>query len=129
MNNGHPGIAKRKKKLKDDDRGCRGANGFLLGTPVLPADGTTVAIERVKVGDWVLSTEPITGITTGKPVTAVIVGDGYKKLVEVTIDVDGDHGDRTAIVTATDNHPFWVPALASWIDAGHLAPRIRAGSH
>ncbi|MEU4564120.1 polymorphic toxin-type HINT domain-containing protein [Actinoplanes sp. NPDC023936] len=128
-------LARRKKKLKDDEDSCpvRTPNSFLPGTPVLLADGTTVAIEQVKVGDRVLATDPIAGVTLGKPVTAVIVGAGQKSLVDVTIDIDGARGDKTATVTATDNHPFWVPALNDWIDAGRLSQhqwlRTSAGTY
>ncbi|MFF0372852.1 polymorphic toxin-type HINT domain-containing protein [Actinoplanes missouriensis] len=126
-------LARRKKKLKDDEEECNRTNSFLPGTPVLLADGTTVPIERVHVGDRVLATDPISGITAGRPVTDVIVGEGAKQLVDVTIDVDGVHGNRTAAVTATENHPFWVAALDEWIDAGQLAPqqwlRTSAGTY
>lgn len=58
---------------------------------------------------------------------------GDKKLVDLTIDTDGDHGDKTATITATHNHPFWVPSLSEWVDAEHLSPqqwlRTSAGSH
>nr|WP_031080510.1 polymorphic toxin-type HINT domain-containing protein [Streptomyces sp. NRRL WC-3549] len=40
--------------------------------------------------------------------------------LEVTIDTDGDQGDETASVTATDGHPFWGEALGAWIDATDL---------
>nr|WP_262928483.1 HINT domain-containing protein [Streptomyces sp. TRM68416] len=43
-----------------------------------------------------------------------------KHLVKVTIDVDGKKGTKTASVTATDGHPFWVPELGEWIDATDL---------
>ncbi|MFE0739241.1 polymorphic toxin-type HINT domain-containing protein, partial [Streptomyces sp. NPDC058855] len=38
----------------------------------------------------------------------------------VTVDVDGKKGTKTASVTATDQHPFWVPELDEWIDATAL---------
>ncbi|MEU5100024.1 polymorphic toxin-type HINT domain-containing protein [Streptomyces sp. NPDC020996] len=30
---------------------------------------------------------------------------------------------RTTTVTATAGHPFWVPSLREWVDAGELKPR------
>ncbi|MFJ4616743.1 polymorphic toxin-type HINT domain-containing protein [Streptomyces sp. NPDC088812] len=106
----------------DDDSGASGAscpvNSFVPGTRVLMADGTTKPIEDVKNGDKVLATDPETGETAAETVTAEIVGQGVKHLVKVTIEA-GD-GKKTAHVTATDGHPFWVPELGEWIDATDL---------
>ncbi|MEU6352234.1 RHS repeat-associated core domain-containing protein [Streptomyces sp. NPDC047072] len=95
-------------------------NSFTPGTLVLMADGTTKKIEDVDIGDKVLATDPETGQTKTETVTAEIKGTGLKHLVKVTIDTDGDKGDKTASVTATDGHPFWVPELGEWIDATDL---------
>ncbi|MGW0466194.1 polymorphic toxin-type HINT domain-containing protein [Streptomyces sp. NPDC003027] len=95
-------------------------NSFVPGTKVLMADGSTKPIEKVKTGDKIKATDPRTGETRIETVTAEIRGQGLKKLVTVTIDVDGSAGSKTAQVTATDGHPFWVPELGSWIDATDL---------
>ncbi|MFJ4916995.1 polymorphic toxin-type HINT domain-containing protein [Streptomyces sp. NPDC088726] len=95
-------------------------NSFTPGTRVLMADGTSKPIEKVKIGDEVLATDPETGITKTREVTAEIKGRGLKHLVKVTIDTDGDKGNRTASVTATDGHPFWVPELNAWVGATDL---------
>jgi hypothetical protein len=84
------------------------------------ADGTTKPIEKVKTGDKVVTTDPTTGERRIETVTAEIKGHGLKHLVKVTIDVDGTKGTKTASVTATDGHPFWVPALHAWIKATDL---------
>jgi hypothetical protein len=84
------------------------------------ADGSTKAIKDVKVGDKVLATDPETGETRAETVTAEILGKGVKNLVKVTIDTDGKKGSKTAEITATDKHPFWVPELGEWIDATDL---------
>ncbi|MEV8248431.1 polymorphic toxin-type HINT domain-containing protein [Streptomyces rochei] len=97
-------------------------NSFKSGTRVLMADGSTKDIEDVQVGDKVLATDPKTGKTTVQTVTAEIKGKGAKRLVRVTIDADGDEGDKTASVIATDGHPFWVETLGQWIDATDLQP-------
>ncbi|MEE1803852.1 polymorphic toxin-type HINT domain-containing protein [Streptomyces sp. JV176] len=113
--------------------GCPTRNSFLPKTEVLLADGTRKKIADVKVGDRVLATDPKTGETVAKPVTAEIIGKGVKNLVRVTIDLDGKKGDRTASVTATDKHPFWVPELDEWINARDLHPgqwlRTSSGTH
>jgi hypothetical protein len=127
---------KKEAKDRDDDDSCRigaRANSFLPGTPVLLADGSTRPIEKVKIGDLVLATDPITGVTAAKPVIDTIYGAGGKQLVDVTVDTDGDRGANTATITATHNHPFWVPELAGWIAAGQLSPqqwlRTSAGTY
>ncbi|THA72953.1 sugar-binding protein [Streptomyces sp. A0958] len=107
-------------KAGESSGSCSVANSFVPGTKVVMADGSTKAIEDVKVGDKVLATDPETGRKTVETVTAEIKGEGLKHLVKVTVDTDGDRGDETASVTATDGHPFWVEALDAWIDATDL---------
>jgi len=86
------------------------------------ADGSAKPIEKVKVGDKVMATDPETGKTQAKDVTATIIGTGEKKLVEViVVNATG----TTGTVTATDGHPFWVPARHAWVDATDLAPGVR----
>ncbi|MEV1062944.1 RHS repeat-associated core domain-containing protein [Streptomyces sp. NPDC050263] len=101
---------------------CPVPNSFTPDTKVLMADGSSKPIKDVKAGDKVLATDPETGETTTQTVTAEILGKGVKHLVKVTIDTDGKKGTKTAEVTATDQHPFWVPELADWIDATDLRP-------
>ncbi len=98
----------------------RQLNSFTPGTDVLMADGTTKPIEDVEVGDQVLATDPETGETGAKTVTHLITGEGDKNLVKISVDIDGDRGDETADITATDGHPFWVEKLDRWVDAGDL---------
>jgi hypothetical protein len=92
---------------------CGAPNSFAPDTPVLLADGTSKPISDVRVGDRVVSTDPVTGVTEPEPVTHTIVGSGAKRLVDITV--------GPATVTATRNHPFWVPDLAQWVPAGNLA--------
>ncbi|MGX9889113.1 RHS repeat-associated core domain-containing protein [Streptomyces sp. NPDC002276] len=96
------------------------ANSFTPDTRVLMADGSTKPIKDVKAGDKVLATDPETGETRVETVTAEITGKGVKHLVKVTVDIDGKSGPKTAEVTATAGHPFWVPELGEWIDATDL---------
>ncbi|GAB2778137.1 polymorphic toxin-type HINT domain-containing protein [Amycolatopsis magusensis] len=99
---------------------CAVKNSFVPGTPVLLADGTTKPIEQVKLGDRVLATDPVTGVTEARPVTDLIPGQGLKELVRITVDTDGDRGDATGVVTATGEHPFWVAGSHRWTDAEDL---------
>ncbi|EST28814.1 RHS repeat-associated core domain-containing protein [Streptomyces niveus] len=93
---------------------CRG-NSFTADTPVLLADGTRKPIKDIRIGDEVLATDPETGESGARPVTALIKGTGDKQLVDITL-ADGE----TSTLTATDGHPFWGPALGRWIDADEL---------
>ncbi|MFG1870234.1 polymorphic toxin-type HINT domain-containing protein [Micromonospora arborensis] len=98
----------------------RSPNSFIPGTPVLLADGTSRAIEDVRVGDRVLATDPYTGDSKPEAVTATITGTGEKHLVDITLDTDGAAGGATATLTATDEHPFWDQASQAWVDARDL---------
>ncbi|WP_408058640.1 polymorphic toxin-type HINT domain-containing protein [Streptomyces niveus] len=80
-----------------------------------------------------MATDPKTGKTYAKTVTAEIKGEGTKNLVKVTIDTDGKKSTKPSSITATDGHPFWVPALNECITATSLQPgqwlRTSAGTH
>ncbi|WP_219905402.1 polymorphic toxin-type HINT domain-containing protein [Actinopolyspora mortivallis] len=95
-------------------------NSFVPGTAVLMADGSHQPIQEVDVGDRVMATDPQTGKTEPKRVVATITGEGEKDLVEVTVDTDGEAGDETGVVIATDEHPFWVDDRGRWVDAEKL---------
>ncbi|MFE7043283.1 polymorphic toxin-type HINT domain-containing protein [Streptomyces atratus] len=99
---------------------CPINNSFRPKTKVLMADGSTKSIKDIDIGDKVLATDEKTGKTVTKTVTAEIKGNGTKNLVKVTLDTDGKKGTKTASVTATDGHPFWIPELGKWINATDL---------
>jgi RHS repeat-associated protein len=98
---------------------CR-INSFAPGTPVLMADGSHRPIEDVRLGDKVVATDPESGLTEPRQVTALIGSDGEKALVEITVDVDGARGERSGTVIATDGHPFWVAEHGGWVEAADL---------
>ncbi|MFF5253846.1 RHS repeat-associated core domain-containing protein [Streptomyces leeuwenhoekii] len=100
--------------------GAASCNSFTPSTQVLMADGTTKSIKDIKPGDKVIATDPETGETEAKVVSASIIGKGEKHLVKVTIDTDGPKGTQTSTVTATDGHPFWVPELREWLRTDRL---------
>ncbi|MFF7332957.1 polymorphic toxin-type HINT domain-containing protein [Streptomyces sp. NPDC008150] len=117
---------KGRKELKATEEAlgevCSIKNSFTPDTRVLMADGSTKRIADVKIGDKVRATDPETGETKTETVTAEIKGQGLKHLVRVTIDTDGAKGTKTASITATDGHPFWVADLGEWLDATDLKP-------
>jgi RHS repeat-associated protein len=107
-------------------------NSFTPGTEVQMADGSRRRIEDVEPDQKVLATDPETGRTVARTVTATITGEGEKHLVDVSVDNDGD-GTADGTVTATDDHPFWVSEPGEWRDAkdinvGDLL-RTSAGTH
>lgn len=122
-----------KYGLKAAAKRCGPGNSFTPGTKVVLADGTTKPIEDVKIGDEVLATDPETGETRAETVAAEIKGNGTKNLVKISVNTDGDPDTKTAEITATDGHPFWVPELGKWINATDLQPgqwlRTSAGTH
>ncbi|MDX6740735.1 LamG-like jellyroll fold domain-containing protein [Actinocorallia sp. A-T 12471] len=97
-------------------------NSFVPGTLVLMADGSTKPIEKIKIGEKVLAGDVSSGKNAPRTVVATIEGSGEKNLTTLTIDTDGPAGSDTATLTATDNHPFWVPTLTAWTDAEDLNP-------
>ncbi|MFJ9817458.1 polymorphic toxin-type HINT domain-containing protein [Streptomyces sp. NPDC101151] len=108
---GRIGLGGLRLRQRPGDCNC-----FLAGTKVLLADESSKNIEDVKVGDEVLATDPETGETGPRKVTRLIVNDHDKHFNELTIKTPaGEHK-----LTATHEHPFWVPELGQWVSAGDL---------
>ncbi|WP_420802628.1 polymorphic toxin-type HINT domain-containing protein [Streptomyces cavernae] len=102
-------------------RGRGGSGGgcnqcFLAGTNVLMADGSTKDIEDIRVGEEVVATDPETGETGARKVTRLIVTNGDKHFNELTIQTK----DGPKKLTATYEHPFWIPSLGQWVEASSL---------
>ncbi|PSK88050.1 intein/intein [Murinocardiopsis flavida] len=119
----------QKKKKEPEPTSCpmpqaggKKPNSFVPGTQVLLADGSTLPIEEIAVGDEVLAFDPRTGKEGPRPVTDLIEGSGKKTLVTITVT---DDSGATGTVTATDEHPFWSPEDAEWLDAEDLRPGDR----
>lgn len=84
------------------------------------ADGTTKPIEDIEIGDKVKASDVETDDTQSRAVTLTIKREGSKRLVTLTVDTDGRTGDKTSTITATDGHPFWLPDMGRWVEAGDL---------
>ncbi|AWZ03338.1 MULTISPECIES: ricin-type beta-trefoil lectin domain protein [unclassified Streptomyces] len=91
-------------------------HSFLPGTKVLMADGSDKNIEDVEVGDVVLATDPETGENYKKTVLDTILTKDDKDFTELTVATK----DGPQTIVATDTHPFWVPELKEWVEAGDL---------
>jgi Flp pilus assembly pilin Flp len=113
-------LRERARLARERAQTLCNTNSFVAGTPVLLADGTYKPIEDVDIGEWVLAADPVTGRSGGRQVTALITGQGTKRLVTVTVDIAGPGGHRTAAITATDGHPFWVTGEHRWTSAADL---------
>jgi hypothetical protein len=113
-------LRKIKEIVEQLTKACKRSSSFVRGTRVLLADGREEPIESVQTGEAVLATDPATGTTAAKPVVATMTKTGNRMLADITVDTDGNRGDKTATITATANHPFWVPGLGVWVKAGSL---------
>lgn len=97
---------------------CTVSHSFPAGTGVLLADGRRVPIERVRVGDRVEATDPLTGETQARRVVDTITTRDDKSFTRLTVRT----GSGAAQITATVTHPFWVPGQKQWVDAGEIRP-------
>ncbi|MFE3901706.1 polymorphic toxin-type HINT domain-containing protein [Streptomyces sp. NPDC059153] len=104
------------KLKKSDPTSC---HSFLPGTKVLLADGSTKPIEKVKLGDKVVVTDPATGKTEIREAVGTIVTEDDKRFVDLKI---APKKGAQATLVATTTHPFWVVSENAWIDAGDLQP-------
>ncbi|KOU70263.1 hypothetical protein ADK61_35420 [Streptomyces sp. XY66] len=86
---------------------CTKQNRFPTGTRVQMADGTSKAIEDVRVGDKVLATDPQTGETAPKTVTAAIITPDDKEFTDLTLSDDANPRGPPATLTSTAHHPHW----------------------
>ncbi len=112
-------------------------HSFAPATAVLMADGSTRAIKDVQVGDEVLATDPVTGETTGEPVTMLHLNQDVD-LTDVTVSVTAETAasGRTAagrtqdrpdtaghsgeVLHTTAHHPFWDETAQAWVVADTL---------
>ncbi|MER7489160.1 polymorphic toxin-type HINT domain-containing protein [Streptomyces sp. NPDC126497] len=94
-------------------------HSFLPGTKVLLASGKTKPIEKVELGDKVVTTDTKTGEKKVREVAGTIVTEDDKSFSDLTVKTAS--GKSQALV-ATTTHPFWVTSEQAWIKAGDLEP-------
>lgn len=82
--------------------------------------GSTKPISEVEIGDRVSATDPETGETTDREVTATFVhGDEGDALVRLTVTAqDGSQGT----VEGTSWHPVWLVEEHRFVNLGDLEP-------
>ncbi|WP_323181871.1 restriction endonuclease fold toxin [Streptomyces sp. NBC_01408] len=95
-------------------------NSFPAGVRVLMADGTKKSIEDVRDGDTVMATDPQTGETAPKTVTATITTPDDKDFTDLTLTDDANPRGPPAELTSTYHHPYWSESRNQWVDAGEL---------
>lgn len=100
---------------------CVTGHSFLPGTLVLMADGSKKPIDKLKLGDRVLATDPATGQTSSQPVTATIIGQGDKFLIKLTVEAKGFAAAvQTGTLTSTEGHEYFLPSEGRWAEAKDL---------
>ncbi|RZB19448.1 DNRLRE domain-containing protein [Streptomyces sp. F001] len=109
-----------KSPDQPDPKTCK-TNSFTPGTQVVLADGSTTDIEKLKVGDQVVATDPETGATEARYVTNARSHKGVKDLVTLTVDRDGKDGKAKPVeITSTAAHLYWLPDFGRWAEAKNL---------
>ncbi|WP_157640911.1 polymorphic toxin-type HINT domain-containing protein [Longispora albida] len=103
-------------------KGC--PHSFDPSTPVQMADGEAKPIADVAIGDEVTATDPSTGVTSKRQVTA-LHDNLDTDLTELTVAADGQL-DHT--LSTTQHHPFWDVTTSSWVNAGDLVSGHRLRS-
>jgi hypothetical protein len=100
---------------------CLGAFGkcFVAGTPVLMADGTWLAVEKVRAGDYVLTRDAGTGrLEKGRVI------EPYVRQSNGTIRLTFSSG---LSVETTSEHPFFIEGRG-WVEAGKLERGVRVAA-
>ncbi|MFE7393419.1 RHS repeat-associated core domain-containing protein [Streptomyces sp. NPDC057582] len=117
------GTGKHRAPKGKKGGACKKKNSFVPGTKVLMADGSTKNIEDLKEGEYVLASDPETGDLQARQITDTRNHSGVKHLITLTVDPDGKNGKAQASsITATDEHPFWLPDFGKWVNAEDLEP-------
>ena len=92
-----------------------GGESFAADTNVVLADGSTKAIDQVKIGDKVEATDPTTGKTAAQTVTQVWVNHDTD-LMDLTVQT----GAKSSVIHATQHHLFWDATRHAWTEADRL---------
>ncbi|MEV4283405.1 polymorphic toxin-type HINT domain-containing protein [Actinoplanes xinjiangensis] len=86
---------------------CTWLKSFDGDTQVLMADGSTKKISELRVGDWVLATDPETGESGPRQIKATWVHDDDLYVMNI---------DGHPLIT-TEDHPFWNETDRQWQEA------------
>ncbi|MFC1429148.1 polymorphic toxin-type HINT domain-containing protein [Streptacidiphilus sp. N1-3] len=98
---------------------------FSPDTAVLMANGSTLPIRKLKVGDQVEAANPETGKEEGGRTVQHVWINHDKDLLDVTVTAGGG---KTSVIHTTANHPFWDDTTHTWTRADHLKPHDHLAS-
>ncbi|WII35263.1 polymorphic toxin-type HINT domain-containing protein [Paenibacillus thiaminolyticus] len=84
---------------------------FSAGTPVQTTSGFK-PIEDIRVGDFVLTKDELTG-KTGYNAVIELFQRQANETYQITV--------KGITITTTEEHPFWIPGQG-WVEARHLKP-------
>ncbi|MEV7355120.1 polymorphic toxin-type HINT domain-containing protein [Kitasatospora sp. NPDC091276] len=90
---------------------------FIADTLVIMSDGQQKPIDQVEVGDLVMATDPQTGESSAKIVTAVVVTPDDEDFTDLSF--PDEAASATPLVT-TWHHPFWSVTNGRWVEASEL---------
>lgn len=112
--------AEAKGSGSDTPSAATQCNSFPTGVQVLMADGTAKPIEDLRDGDTVMATDPQTGETAPRTVTATITTPDDKDFTDLTLTDDANPRGPPVAITSTYHHPYWSETRHQWVDAGEL---------
>jgi RHS repeat-associated protein len=120
----------RARSVTDDEASgladAAGCHSFAPTTAVLLANGTTKPIKDVKVGDQVTATDPTTGATTARTVTA-LHDNRDRVLTDVTVSTAGAAANT---IHTTAHYRFFDATIGDWVTAGSCldarSPAVRS---
>ncbi|MDH6125525.1 polymorphic toxin-type HINT domain-containing protein [Kitasatospora sp. GP82] len=112
------------KGARPSSEGESSCNSFPVGTQVKLADGTTKPIDRIQLGDEVTATDPQTGVTAPRAVTATIVTPNDEEFTDLTLSTAGPRAPpaEQQAITSTAHHPYWDITTQRWTNAADLKP-------
>ncbi len=93
------------------------------GTPILTQRGP-IAIERVRIGDLVLSKHPDSGELRLQPVLRTTVREPEQLICITVQNADPEVSHPTHVIRASGGHPFWVSGNG-WVRARNIKVGMR----
>ncbi|WP_214324798.1 DNRLRE domain-containing protein [Nonomuraea sediminis] len=101
---------------EDAAKAIKNCNSFDADTSVQMADGTRKRIEDVKIGDEVIATDPETGKTVARKITA-LHRNNDTAMADVVVEASSG---RASTINTTQEHPFWSVTRNKWVNAREL---------
>jgi hypothetical protein len=100
--------------LSEEFGGC--SNSFVGNTRVLLANGKTIPIRKLRAGEKVIASDPMTGRTAAEQVTRTIVTRTDRAFTTIQVRTV----TATADIISTSHHLYWDSSLGGWVRAESL---------